>query len=114
MDEAGLTGAGHKLSRSIHSAKEIPMHKNVGSATALEIVVVLPPLSRFGGNATRTSGAVLVLSDPGFEVWRRWGQTATSSSALCVVSPFSSRQILALCCLFGQPIWGLRPEPGGP
>jgi hypothetical protein len=27
--------------------------RNVGRATALEIVVVLPPLSRFGGSATR-------------------------------------------------------------
>jgi hypothetical protein len=92
------------------------------------------PVSCFGGNATKTSGAVLALSNPGFgvsrggvgsrcrcplvrtevsgfrgegsgrevvaagadqgfKVSRRWGQTATSSSALCVVSPFSSRQI---------------------
>jgi hypothetical protein len=28
--------------------------RNVGRATALEIVVVLPPLSRFGGKATTT------------------------------------------------------------
>jgi len=53
--------------------------ENVSRATALEIVVVLAPLSRFGGTAT---GAA-VPSPPVeqvFNVSRRWGGTAISLS----------------------------------
>ncbi|SRR6266508_3235236 len=64
--------------------------RNVGRATALEIVVVLPPLSRSGGKATRTSGVVRVLSD---EVSRGQGRRCRCPPVRTKVSRFRGERV---------------------